>query len=155
MIDTRAAQGFLELRRIAVVGASADERKFGNTVYRKLRDAGYDVVPVNPGADVIAGDPCFKTVADVPGGVEGAIVMTAAERSADAVRSCLDAGVDQIWLFQGLGGAGSASDEALQLCEKRGAVTIAGACPFMFLEPVKGMHRLHRSIRRMKGAVAA
>ena len=155
MIDPKAVAEFLQMRRIAVVGASADDRKFGNTVYRKMRDAGYDVVPVNPGEDIVAGDPCYRAVADVPDGAGGAIVMTSAEHAADAVRSCLDAGVAQIWLFKGLGGPGAVSEEALRLCEQRAGVTIAGACPFMFLEPVKGMHRLHRSVRRIKGAVAA
>ena len=154
-VGVQAARDFLDLPRLAVVGASADPRKFGNTVYRALRDSGRSVVAVNPGEDIVAGDPCYRSVADVPDGVDGAIVMTSADRAADAVRACLDAGVDRIWLFKGIGGPGSASEEALRLCEDRAAVTIAGACPFMFLEPVGGMHALHRSIRRLRGAVAA
>ena len=40
MIDERQCREFLALDRIAVVGASADERQFGNVVYRALRDHG-------------------------------------------------------------------------------------------------------------------
>lgn len=155
MIDPRTVQEFLDLRRIAVVGASADERKFGTVVYKKLRDSGYDVFPVNPGGDVVAGDPCFASVAAIPDGVEGAIIMTSPDHAADAVRSCLDAGVNRIWLFRGIGGPGATTEEAVRLCDTRGATTIVGACPFMFLEPVGGIHRLHRTVRRLKGAVAA
>ena len=154
-IDPEAARAFLELRRLAVVGASDDERKFGNAVYRKLLELGYEVAAVNPAHETVAGDPAFTSVADVPGGVEGAIIMTSPASAADAVRSCLDAGVDHVWFFQGLGAPGNATDEARRLCEERGVATVAGACPFMFLEPVGGMHRLHRSIRRLRGALAA
>ena len=155
MISTRAAQSFLDLDRIAVIGASADERKFGNVVYRALRDAGKDVVAVHPTATAVAGDPCFASVAEVPGGVDGAVVMTPPAAAAGAVRSAIDAGVRRIWLFKGIGAAGSATREAIELCTSEGVEVVAGACPLMFLEPVGGAHRLHRTMRRFTGAVAA
>ena len=153
-IDSRAAREFLELPRLAVVGASADEKKFGNTIYRALRDAGRDVVPVNPTEETVAGDVCYANVKDIPDGVDGAIVMTPGLYSADVVADCIDAGITNVWLFRGIGGTGSMSDEALRLCQEAGITTIAGACPLMFLEPVKGAHRFHRSIRHLRGAVA-
>ena len=153
-IDRTTATAFLDLPRLAVIGASADEKKFGNTIYRNLRDAGRNVVPVNPGEENVAGDRCYASVKDVPDGIDGAIVMTSAEHSADVVRDCIDAGIDHVWLFKGLGGPGATSDEALRLCEEAGIETIAGACPLMFLEPVRGAHRMHRSIRHLRGAVA-
>ena len=153
-IDRRTATSFLDLPRLAVVGVSADERKFGNVIYRKLRDAGRVVVPVNPGEETVAGDRCYPSVKDVPDGVDGVIVMTPAERTAGVVTDCIDAGVRHVWLFRGIGGPGAVTDEALRLCEEAGVTTIAGACPLMFLEPVTGAHRLHRSIRHLRGAVA-
>jgi predicted CoA-binding protein len=155
MIDAKTARSFLQLPSLAVIGASADERKFGNAIYRRLRDTGRQVVAVNPGETTVAGDPCYATVADVPAPVDGAIVMTSAPQAAEAVRSCLDAGVRNIWLFKGIGGPGSLSGEALRRCDQQGANVVAGACPLMFLEPVGTVHRLHRSIRRLKGDVAS
>jgi predicted CoA-binding protein len=148
------ASSFLDLPRLAVVGASADERKFGNTIYRALRDAGRTVVPVNTGEETVAGDPCYPSVKDVPGGIDGAIVMTPAASAAGVVRDCIDAGIRNVWLFKGIGGPGATSDEARQLCHDAGISTIDGACPLMFLEPVRGAHRFHRSIRHLRGAVA-
>ena len=40
---------------VAVVGASADRRKFGNKAVRAFRNAGYDVYPINPKAGEIEG----------------------------------------------------------------------------------------------------
>ena len=58
-----------------------------------------------------------------------------------------------VWLFKGAG-PGAVSEEALQLCLDHGMSVVAGACPLMFLEPVRGVHKLHRSLRRLNRSVA-
>jgi hypothetical protein len=47
------------------------------------------------------------------------------------------------------------SDEAVALCDELGLDVIPGACPLMFLDPVRGAHRFHRLVRRARGAVDA
>lgn len=153
VIDMAEAEAFLGHPRLALIGASDDPKKFGNTVYRALR-RGRDgqTIPVNPATDRVDGDACYATVADVPGGVDGAIVMVPPAAAAEAVQSCLDAGVREIWLFHGAG-KGSDTAEAIARCEAAGVTLVAGACPLMFLEPVSGIHRFHRGFRRLRGAV--
>jgi predicted CoA-binding protein len=51
---------------IAVVGASADRRKFGNKCVRAYLQAGYQVFPVNPRADEIEGLATYASVRDLP-----------------------------------------------------------------------------------------
>lgn len=55
---------------VAVVGASADRRKFGNKAVRAFARQGYDVKPIHPAADRIEGLPAYPSVAAVPGPVE-------------------------------------------------------------------------------------
>ena len=144
-ISTEAVAEFLAQRRIAVVGASDDPKQWGNTLARALREHGIDVVAVHPtGAQ-----------REVPPDVDGVLVVVDRSRSTAVVRQALDAGVRRIWLFQGIGAPGAVNDEALRLCREAGAVVIPGACPLMFLEPVTIGHRLHRAIRRRRGAIAA
>ncbi len=51
---------------VAIVGASADKRKFSNkSIHAHLR-AGYDVYPVNPKEETIEGLKCYKSVVDIP-----------------------------------------------------------------------------------------
>jgi hypothetical protein len=69
------------------------------------------------------------------------------------VEDAAAANIRQVWLFKGIGGKGSVSDAVMVACERHHIEPIAGACPLMFLEPVKGAHRLHRAIRRRRGAV--
>ena len=51
---------------VAVLGASRDRRKFGNKSVRAHLSQGYDVYPVNPGADEVEGLKAYSTLADVP-----------------------------------------------------------------------------------------
>lgn len=53
-------------KTIAVVGASADRRKFGNKCVRAFLSAGWTVYPVHPTETSVEGLPVFRSVADVP-----------------------------------------------------------------------------------------
>jgi predicted CoA-binding protein len=147
------AERFVRLRRIAVVGASADKGNFGGAVVRAFRQRGTQVAVVHPSGHGVDDAPGYTDLASVPGDVEGVLVMVPAPAAADVVRACAARGVPLVWLFRGIGGRGSVSDEALAVCEEHGIDVVAGACPLMFLEPVGVGHRLHRTIRRRRGGL--
>jgi len=154
MIDPNMVRDFLAQHRIAVVGVSAASSSFGNTIYRELRSRGYDVVAVNRSTDTAEGDPCYPDVLSVPGTLDGVIVMVKASSAEQVLRDCAERGVKRVWLFRGLGGPGALSKETEALAQELGLEVIPGACPLMFLEPVKGAHRFHRAMRRMNGSLA-
>ena len=153
VIDPAKARDFFELDSIALVGASDDKKHFSNAVYRALRDHGVDVVPVNPNETIVLDTPCYANVTAVPGQLDGVIVMVNHERALRVVRESIDRGATHVWLFKGLGGDSAVSDEAVALCHEHDVEVIAGACPMMFLRPVKGFHRFHRGMRRLRGDV--
>jgi len=149
MITLTQVQEFLAQRRLAVVGVSADPKKFGNVIHRELMQHGYDVIPIHRDMREIDGVRCFPDLASVPGDIDGVIIMVPSTASAAVVRDCIARGVTRVWLFKGLGAPGAVSDEAIELCRTSGIDVVAGACPLMFLEPVAGFHRFHRGIRKM------
>lgn len=151
MIDARQAESWLT-GSVAVIGASDSDGNFGRTVYRALLDHGIAAVAVHPDATSVAGDMCYSSVTAVPDPIDCAIVMVPAAQAAQVVRACVDHGIARIWLFKGAG-RGSVSDEAVRLCDAEGVEVITGACPLMFLQPVGGVHRLHRIVRRMAGSL--
>ena len=51
---------------VAVVGASADRRKFGNKAVRAFRNAGYDVYPINLKAGEIEGLTVYRSLDELP-----------------------------------------------------------------------------------------
>ena len=48
--------------KIALVGASNDKSKFGNRIYRDLKNKGYNVVPINPKDEKIEGDKAYTSI---------------------------------------------------------------------------------------------
>jgi predicted CoA-binding protein len=153
MITNDSVRSFLDGHRIAVIGASDRKDSFARTIDQAMTEHGYDVVPVNPRLTELDNRPCYPSVTDIPGAVDGAIVMVGADHATRAVEDVAAAGVQKVWLFKGLGAQGAASPDAIAACERHGLQTVAGACPLMFLEPVRSVHRVHRSMRRLRGAV--
>ncbi|GHJ41479.1 acetate--CoA ligase family protein [Streptomyces sp. TS71-3] len=78
----------MEPRSIAVIGASNEQGKIGNSVMRNLIDGGFggDIHPVNPKSDDILGRKAYKSVTDVPGDVDVAVFAIPAKFVASALR---------------------------------------------------------------------
>lgn len=136
-------EDFLSQQRFAVAGVSRSGKATGNSIYKRLRDRGYDVVAVNPNADEIEGERCYRNVKAIPGKVDGLIAATRPEDTEQLVRDCAEAGISRVWMHDGIHGAGtSASESAVKFCNQRNITVITGVCPLMFGRPSDGFHRL-------------
>ena len=64
-------------KTVAVIGASAVAGKVGHTVVSNMLDAGFTgkIIPVNPKADEILGLPVTKNIADLPEGLDLAVIV--------------------------------------------------------------------------------
>jgi uncharacterized protein len=58
---------FLRGRRFAVAGVSRQPGQAANAVFRRLKQAGYEVFPVNPNAAEVEGTTSYREIAAVPG----------------------------------------------------------------------------------------
>lgn len=142
---------FLAQKRIALVGLSTDGRHFSRMVCDVLRQHDYDIVPVNPGAKEIEGMRCYAQVGNIQPPVDGALIMTTAERSAAVVAECHRAGIMRVWLHRGVG-RGAASQEAIAFGEKHSMRVVPGMCPLMFVgNPPDAVHRMHALGKRVAG----
>lgn len=147
-----AADEFLAQQRIAVAGVSRDAKQPANLIYRRLRDTGHEVFPVNPAANAVEGDRCYATVTEIPGGVDGVVVVTPAAASAGVVEDCAAAGVPRVWLHRGMG-PGSLTDEAVDACHRHGIAVIPGGCPNMFGATSDPGHRGMLHVLQLTGKV--
>lgn len=145
-----AAEEFLAQRRIAVAGVSRDAKQAANVIYRRLREAGYDVVPVNPSAAEVEGDVCYASVTAVPERPDGVLIATHPDVARDVARQCVEAGVPRVWMHRSFG-TGSVSADATVLCREAGIAVLDGGCPMMFLEPVDAVHRCFRWVLAATG----
>ena len=127
-----AATAFLAKKRIAVTGVSRKAKEHGaNTVYKRLRDRGYDVFAVNPNTDQVEGDHSYHDLKSIPGGVDGVVIATAASRADDTMRECAELGINQVWMHRGPR-PGSVSETATAYGRDHGITVIDGGCPCMF-----------------------
>jgi predicted CoA-binding protein len=153
MVKTPASVAtFLHGRRLAVAGVSRQAGQAANAVFRKLKSAGYEVFPINPNASEVEGTVCYGDVGAVPGPLDGVVIVTAPDVSAQIVRQCGEHGVHRVWLHRSFGN-GSVSEEAVRECHARGIDCITGGCPLMFCEPVDVGHRCMRWWLQRQGRV--
>lgn len=144
---------FLTQPHIAFVGVSRDPKQFANAVYRKLREGGRTLYPVNrsEGAPSIEGNPAYRSLSDVPDPIDGVVIMVPHAAEAELVREAVARGVPRVWVHRA-NGRDPIADEVRSMCDAAGVALVDGACPLMFLEPVRGVHRLHRSIAHRRFA---
>ena len=139
-----AAAEFLANQRIAVTGVSRTPKSHGsNTVYRRLRDRGYEVFAVNPNAAQVEGDRAYRDLRAIPGGVEAVVIGTRPEIAEDTMRECAALGIRHVWMHRGPG-AGSVSEAATTYGRQRDITVIDGGCPLMFAPTSDFGHRLMR-----------
>ncbi|WP_066366196.1 acetate--CoA ligase family protein [Herbidospora mongoliensis] len=62
-------------RAVAVIGASGEDGKIGNSVMRNLINGGYrgNIYPINPKSTEILGLPAYRSITDVPGEIDVAV----------------------------------------------------------------------------------
>ncbi|HLU60019.1 MAG TPA: acetate--CoA ligase family protein [Pseudonocardia sp.] len=75
-------------RAVAVIGASNETGKIGNSVMKNLINGGYagEIYPINPKADEILGKKAYKNIGDVPGEVDVAVFAVPAKFVPQALR---------------------------------------------------------------------
>jgi uncharacterized protein len=106
--DRRALRSLLETsKRIAVVGCSPKPERDSHMIARYLIDAGYDVVPVNPGQPKILGRTCYPDVASIPGPVDIVDIFRSPEHVPPVVEDAIAAKAKAVWLQLGVGNEGA------------------------------------------------
>jgi predicted CoA-binding protein len=151
MNDLAAIDGFLAGHRIALVGVSSRPEDFSRLMFHELATRGYDVVPVRPNLDSVDGARAYARLQDVPGRLDGALLMTPPEVTAAVVRDCEAAHVPRVWMHRGVGG-GAVNREAVAWCREHNIEVVAGECPLMFLPGGKSFHQTHAAWRQLVGS---
>ena len=147
----------LAQKRIAIAGVSRSKshHPVGNLVYRRLKNTGHDVFPVNPRMQTFEDDPCYPDLKSIPDGVYGVVIITRPETTERIVRDCSDAGVRRVWMHQSMAKGSSVSPAAVEYCRQHGISVIAGACPMMFGPGVDFGHTCMRWMMKLTGRLPA
>jgi len=107
---------------VAIVGASADRRKFGNKALRAFRDRGDTVIPIHPRLPEVEGLTAYRSVLDVPGTIDMASVYVPPEIGIGLLAEFEQKGIREIWINPG------AESDALIAEARRRRLNVIEAC---------------------------
>jgi uncharacterized protein len=136
----------LTSKNFAVAGVSRNKNKFGSVIFKELSDKGIASFPVNPGLSTIMGTECYSNLKSLPEKVEALIIATNSEATVKLVKEAFENGITKIWMQQG-----AESSEAVQFCDSKGMVCVSKECLFMYLDPVKSIHKFHTVLWKLFG----
>ena len=102
--DEAIAQLLVQVKRIALVGASAKPERPSHRVMQFLLDEGYEVLPVNPGlaGQSLLGQTVYASLADLPTSVDMADIFRDAASLPEATKDVVAAGIPAIWTQLGV-----------------------------------------------------
>jgi predicted CoA-binding protein len=149
-------QDFLAQERIAVAGVS-DRRETGcNQAYKAFKDAGYQVVPINPRLSEFEGETCYPDLKSIPEKPDALFILTNPAITDELVDECVELGVSHVWMHCMMGtkpglaqSMTSVSQDAVDKCREHGIQVIPGSCPNQFINADVG----HKIMKVLWGAL--
>ena len=88
--DAASAARLLSPRSIAVVGAGRERGNIGHEIFRNLTEGEFTgpVYPIHPSAAQIAGETAYRSVLDVPGKIDLAVIAVPASQIREVIPQC-------------------------------------------------------------------
>jgi acyl-CoA synthetase (NDP forming) len=132
MPDTRLRHAFFSPQSIALIGASADEKKLTARPQRFLQRFGYTgkIFPINPGRREVLGLTAYPDLASAPGPIDHAMIMVPAAHVPDAVERCCEAKIPVATIFSAgfaeLGEEGLAIQQRMVKTARAGGLRLLG-----------------------------
>jgi predicted CoA-binding protein len=112
-----------ESKNIAVVGLSPKANRPSNQVALYLIEAGYNVIPVNPGQQEILGRKCYPDLESISEHIDIVDIFRRSEDVSPIVESAIGVGARVIWMQQGI-----VNEEAAARAREAGLTVIMDRC---------------------------
>jgi len=139
MNSKKLVDEFLAQKKIAVVGVSRKKTKFGNAIYRELKQKGYAVFPINPNIKEYEGVICYPDLYSLPEKIDAVVINVPPAQAEKVVKEAKETGITKVFLQQG-----SQSETAVKYCEENGIDCVSNECILMFAQPAAFIHRAHK-----------
>ena len=98
--ETRAL--LARAKTIAVVGLSPNPERPSHRIARRLKEWGYRVIPVRPGAAEVLGEKAYPKLSAVPGRIDLVNVIRPAQALDPIVDECIALNVPALWIQLGI-----------------------------------------------------
>ena len=124
--DEAIAELLAQVKRIALVGASAKPERPSHRVMQFLLDEGYEVLPINPclAGQKLLGQTVYASLAALPTRVDMADIFRDAASLPEVTQEVVDAGIPAIWTQLGV-----VHSEAERTAVDAGLQVVVDRCP--------------------------
>ncbi len=124
--DEAIAQLLVQVKRIALIGASAKPERPSHRVMQTLLDEGYEVLPINPGlaGQRLLGQTVYASLADLPTSVDMADIFRDAASLPEVAQDVVNTGIPAMWTQLGV-----VHTEAERTALDAGLQLIVDRCP--------------------------
>ena len=112
-----------ESKTIAVVGLSPKPHRPSHEVARYLMEAGYTVIPVNPGQDTLLGLTCYPNLRAIPTQIDMVDIFRRSEAVMNIIDDAVAVGARFIWMQEGI-----VNQEAAAKAEAAGLIVVMDRC---------------------------
>ena len=117
----------MSIKRVAVIGASANPERYSHMAVRGYQDKGYEVWPVHPSAQPVADLTCYTDIASLPGQADVISMYVNPKLGLDLVDAIANHGPQVVWL-----NPGADSDELEQALKDKG-IAVMRSCNLVAL----------------------
>ncbi|MBR9704313.1 hypothetical protein GOV12_02795 [Candidatus Pacearchaeota archaeon] len=140
----------------AVIGASREENKVGNVIFKNLISNNIRAFPVNPSADIVLGYKSYKKISDIPEKIECAIIAIPARGVVSVLKDIVKSKIKNVILISS-GFSEIKNDkltnEVKNICMKN-KINLLGPNTFGFINPNKKVNASFSDIMPENGNIA-
>ncbi|WDT69751.1 MAG: CoA-binding protein [Candidatus Manganitrophus sp.] len=150
---------FFSPRTVALIGATESEGSVGRTILRNLigNPFGGVVFPINPKRSSVLGIKAYPSIAEVPEGVDLAVIATPAKTVPGIIRECVQAGARGAIIisagFKEAGAAGVELERQILAEARRGKMRIIGPNCLGVMSPLTGLNATFAGTMARAGSV--
>jgi len=112
-----------QMKTIAVVGMSPKPGRPSHYVAMYMKEQGYNIIPVNPGHNEIAGMKSFPSLLEIPQTIDVIDVFRRSEYVLSIAESAVTVGAKALWLQDGV-----INEDGSALAEKAGLLVVMNDC---------------------------
>ena len=111
------------MQTIAVVGMSPKSERPSHYVSMYMKEQGYNIIPVNPGHNEIAGIKCYPSLKEISEPVDVVDVFRRSEYIVPIAESAINIKAKALWLQDGV-----INHEAAELANNSGLIVVMDDC---------------------------
>lgn len=110
-------------KTVAIVGLSPKEDRPSFRVADYLKQRGYQIIPVNPGATEILGEKSYPDLFSIPEWVDVVNIFRRSEEVLPVVEGAIKIGAKSVWMQEGI-----VNEEAAKCARDAGLLVVMNRC---------------------------